>query len=162
MEPKFARRLLSLFCCELSMRVLLAPSGAAAFERHGLWPHRRLSGAAQRALRPHSGRTAVLPNPASLAGNDDSAARYTPIERTRASSSCAIILFKRLSSQFQDGTGLGRDNLKVRASPRRVFPRDHLFPRFALLLLLCIVLLFNLFICSAALPLLCFKFCALL
>jgi hypothetical protein len=36
-------------------------------------------------LRAAFGRTAVLPNPASLAGDDASAGRYTP-QRTRASS----------------------------------------------------------------------------
>jgi hypothetical protein len=44
------------------------------------------------------GRTAVLPNPASLAGDDASAARYTP-QRTRASKwSFKIILKDRLKS----------------------------------------------------------------
>ena len=51
---------------------LLACSGAAAFGRTGA------SGASQCALRR------VLPNPGSLAGDDDSAARYIP-QRTRAS-----------------------------------------------------------------------------
>jgi hypothetical protein len=47
---------------------LLAASGAAAFGRTG----------SPVPLSAAFGRTAVLPNPASLAGDDASAARYTP------------------------------------------------------------------------------------
>ena len=78
----------------LSMRVcrrsvasharLLARSGAAAFGRS------TSGGAASGRTAPPAplcasfGRTAMLPNPASLAGDDASAARYTP-QRTRDS-----------------------------------------------------------------------------
>ena len=55
-------------------------SGGAASGRTGARGLRRLSA----RPKPAFDRTAVLPNPASLAGDDASAARYTP-QRTPAS-----------------------------------------------------------------------------
>jgi hypothetical protein len=78
----------------LSMRVcrryaasharLLARSGAAAFGRSTSGGAASGRTGSPMPLSAAFGRTAVLPNPASLAGDDASAARYTP-QRTRAS-----------------------------------------------------------------------------
>ena len=94
-----AATFLSMRVCRRSVASharLLARRGAAAFGRStsgGAASGRTdASGVSQRGLR----RTAVLPNPASLAGDDASAARYTP-QRTRASKwSFKMILKDRL------------------------------------------------------------------
>jgi hypothetical protein len=87
----------------LSMRVcrrsvasharLLARSGAAAFGAAAAAP----LAAPPAPLSAPYGRTAVLPNPALLAGDDASVARYTP-QRTRASKWC----FKRILKDHND------------------------------------------------------------
>jgi hypothetical protein len=100
---------LSMRVCRRSVALasharLLARSGAAASGRSTVTSggaasgRTGASGATQRALRPHCGAADSVPNPASLAGDDASAARYSP-QRTRASKwSFKMILKDRLKS----------------------------------------------------------------
>ena len=79
-----AATFLSMRVCRRSVASharLLARSGAAA---EALAARPPAAPAPPAPLSASFGRTAMLPNPASLAGDDASAARYTP-QRTRAS-----------------------------------------------------------------------------